>query len=148
MDIRDPWPFQKDSVEVIYSRHCFEHFNEVELLSILGRCHHVLMPKHGLRIAVPSLEAALKAYANEGFPEWVQDRAKSAGRRFFLYITDNGNHGIILDFTYLADLLELAGFTDITQQAGGRTTLFDCSLLPASDHPEDVSTLYVEARKG
>jgi predicted SAM-dependent methyltransferase len=147
IDLRDPWPFEPNSVETIYTRHCFEHFSERELRRILDRCWRALRATGGIRIGVPSLEAAMKFYAEGGFPDWVTQKATSPGRRFFSYVMDDGNHGVILDFSYMAELLEASGFVDIQRFTGGQSRLIEPQLLSPNDCSEDTVTLYVEAQK-
>ena len=148
IDIRDPWPFEHNQVQAIYIRHCLEHFTEKEVLDILAKCHRVLAPSGGFRIGVPSLEFAIERYkqADFSFAPWVTDHAKSPGRQFFSYIMDNGNHGIVFDYSYLAELLEISGFKQIQQARGGKSTFLEPSLLSPKDNLEDL-TLYVECKK-
>jgi predicted SAM-dependent methyltransferase len=149
LDLRDAWPFADDGVEAIYMRHCLEHFTESDVLRILRQCHRVLAPEKGLRIGSPSLEFALEEYLHGDFAfvPWVAEHATSPGRRFFSYMMDDGNHGIMFDFSYLAELLALVGFTDIQRVSGGQSTFLERAQLSPLDNPEDAVTLYVEARK-
>lgn len=59
---------------------------------------------------------------------------------------DNGNHGIVFDYSYLAELLEISGFKQIQQARGGKSTFLEPSLLSPKDNLEDL-TLYVECKK-
>jgi predicted SAM-dependent methyltransferase len=148
-DIRDPWPIFFTDVDAIYFRHCLEHFMETEVLSILAKCHRVLGTGKGMRIGVPSLEFAIQQYQNAdfSFAPWATDHANSPGRQFFSYIMDNGAHGIMLDYGYLAELLEISGFRCIEKVSGGKSNFLDLTLLSPKDNPADVTTLYVECRK-
>ncbi len=149
LDLRDSWPFSDNQVEAIYIRHCLEHFREADALRILRQCHRVLGPGKGLRIGAPSLEFAIQQYLKGDFwfAHWVTARAKSPGRQFFSYMMDNGNHGIMLDYGYVAELLALTGFRSIEKVHGGYSTFLEPSLLAPADNPEDIVTLYVESRK-
>jgi predicted SAM-dependent methyltransferase len=148
-DIRDPWPFGDDQVTAIYIRHCLEHFAEGEVVGILAKCHKALAPEKGMRIGVPSLDFAIQQYqcADFGFVPWVINHAKSPGRRFFSYMMDKGNHGIMFDYGYLAELLEISGFRHIQKAEGGKSGFLEPSMLSPKDNPRDVATLYVECRK-
>ncbi|MBI4446461.1 MAG: methyltransferase domain-containing protein [Acidobacteria bacterium] len=150
LDIRDPWPFKEGDVETIYMRHFLEHFTEAEVLAILAKCHRVLRTGGGLRIGVPSLEFAIGQYQKSDFSRssWVSAYGrKSAGRQFFSYIMDNGNHKIILDYGYLAELLEISRFKNVRRLCGGKTELFNSDLLAPKDELGDIATLYVECVK-
>ena len=148
VDLRDRWPIRDNSVSAIYVRHCLEHFAERDLLQILCQCARVLQPGAGVRIGVPSLEVAIQQYLRRdfSFADWLTPHQPTA-KTFVGYITDNGNHPIMLDFEYVAHLLGEAGFTQITRRPGGDSAILDASLLPACDTEADWATLYVEAVK-
>ena len=149
MDLRNPWPFADGEVHAIYMRHCLEHFPETEVLAILAKCYRALRPGGGVRIGVPSLAFALQQYqaADFTFAPWVRNLAKSPGRQFFLYMMDNGAHGIMFDYGYLAELLELAGFREPVERKGGQSGFLEPELLAPKDNAHDHATLYVECRK-
>lgn len=149
IDLRDPWPFSENQAQGIYLRHCLEHFSESEAIHTLAKCYRVLAPGKGMRIGVPSLECAIQHYL-EGdflFAAWVTDHAKSSGRQFFAYMMDNGNHKTMFDYGYLAELLTMAGFSEIWEAGSGKSEVFAASLLSPKDNPGDTLTLYVECRK-
>jgi predicted SAM-dependent methyltransferase len=148
LDIRDRWPVPAEGADAVYIRHCLEHFTEAEALRILRQSRKVLAPGRPIRIGVPSLEVALQKYRENDFEfmPWVLQH-RSPGRRFYRYMMDNDNHRVMFDYGYLQELLELAGFSDITRSAGGRSVTIEPALLDPRDCEEDVATLYVEARK-
>ena len=147
-DLRDRWPVREGSVSAIYSRHCFEHFSERDLLGILRQCTRVLQPGAGIRIGVPSLETAVRQYLQRdfSFAGWV-DQKEPTAKKFVAYITDNGNHPIMLDFEFLQRLLASVGFTEIQRRSGGDSGVLAPSLLAQKDNEADWVTLYVEAVK-
>jgi predicted SAM-dependent methyltransferase len=148
MDLRDRWPIADDTVSVVYSRHCMEHFDEKDLSAILRQCYRVLKPGGGIRIGVPSLETAIQQYlrGDFSFAGWL-DQSEPKAKTFIRYITDNGNHPILLDFEYVGRILSAAGFADVTRSAGGDSRIVDSAKLPPGDSSADWVTLYVEARK-
>jgi len=148
IDLRDHWPVADGSVAAIYSRHCFEHFGEHDLRAILRQCARVLQPGGVLRIGVPSLEVAVRRYLERDFTfaDWVK-QDEPVAKQFVAYITDNGNHPVLLDFEYLERLLSAAGFRDVQRRAGGESGVLDRELLAPKDHAGDWETLYVEAVK-
>lgn len=148
IDLRDHWPIDDGTVSAVYSRHCIEHFTEKELSSILHQCFRVLRPGGGIRIGVPSLETAIQQYlrGDFGFAGWL-DQSEPKAKTFIRYITDNGNHPILLDFEYVHRLLSVAGFAEVTRSGGGDSSIVDPAMLPPGDSAADWVTLYVEARK-
>jgi len=148
VDVRDRWPVKDATVSVVYTRHCMEHFTEKDLSAILRQCYRVLQPGGGIRIGVPSLETAIQQYLRRdfAFAGWLDQTAPMA-KTFIRYITDNGNHPILLDFEYLERMLGTAGFMKVTKTGGGESKLIEPSLLAPGDSAADWASLYVEARK-
>lgn len=148
LDLRDRWPIDDGTVRVVYSRHCMEHFTEKDLRSIIRQSYRVLQPGGGVRIGVPSLETAIQQYLRRdfAFAGWLP-QTEPLAKTFIRYITDNGNHPILLDFEYLQRILEDAGFVGTTRQSGGASELIESPLLSPGDREGDWVTLYIEARK-
>jgi predicted SAM-dependent methyltransferase len=148
LDLRDHWPIRDETVSIVYSRHCMEHFNEKDLLEILRQAYRVLQPTGVIRVGVPSLETAIHQYLQKdfSFAGWL-DQTEPHAKLFIRYITDNGNHPILLDFAYLSRLLSDAGFIDVTRCGGGQSRYVDTASLAPGDCPADSTTLYVEATK-
>ena len=148
VDLRDRWPLRDESVEAIYIRHCLEHFDESDGLRILKQCGRVLRTGGAIRIGVPSLESAITEYltGDFGFAAWLAD-AQSIGRRFNRYMLDDGAHHSMYDFSYLEELLSLAGFEESVRCIGGSTRFLTRELLHPGDNEQDAQTLYVEARR-
>lgn len=47
-----PWQWQSDSVDEIYTSHCFEHLHDP--ISAINECHRILKPNGKLTIIVPN----------------------------------------------------------------------------------------------
>src|SRR5204863_4552304 len=101
---------------------------------ILRQAWRVLAPGGGIRIGVPSLEVAVQHYVRGDF-SFVSWRPpdEPVAKTFVRYITDDGNHPILLDFDYLSRLLAGAGFVSVQRRQGGDSQLVDASRLPVSD---------------
>jgi predicted SAM-dependent methyltransferase len=122
LDVRHGTPFASGTVDAIYTRHVLEHFYHDELTRVLRDARRVLRPRGGIRILVPSLEVACRAYL-EGddsvlmtFPRPYRSRG---GRTVNLLFCD-GQHRMGFDFSLMQELLEEAGFSDV--QTVQRTT--------------------------
>lgn len=57
-------PFNDNSVNVIYSSNCLEHFERQTAISFLKECRRILVPGGVLRLALPDLEMICKCYIN------------------------------------------------------------------------------------
>lgn len=61
-DLRRQFPFQDESIDVVYSSHTLEHFTREEGLRFLKECHRVLKKNCIIRIVVPDLEEFAAKY--------------------------------------------------------------------------------------
>src|SRR5574338_999368 len=138
LDVRHGIPFAEGTVDAIYTRHVFEHFYHDELTAVLAECRRVLRPGGGMRILVPSLEAACRAYLNGDdtvlmtFPRPYRSRG---GRAVNLLFCD-GQHRMGFDFSLMQELLEDAGFTDIGCVSRTESRLFPREVLEETEPDE------------
>jgi len=152
LDVRNGLPFASNSVGSIYSTHMFEHFFDSELRRLLSECLRVLKPGGGIRLIVPSLASAIKAYTEQR-ADWFADsfprHFDSLGGRFSNFVFCDGQHRTAFDFTYLDEVLQEAGFTRVEESREGDSSLYG-NRVPAydpGDSPELAHSLYVEAFK-
>jgi predicted SAM-dependent methyltransferase len=61
-DLRKKFPWQDDSVDVVYSSHTLEHLSKTEGQHFLRECHRVLKPNGIIRIIVPDLRVIINKY--------------------------------------------------------------------------------------
>jgi predicted SAM-dependent methyltransferase len=151
LDVRHGTPFATGTVDAIYTRHVLEHFYHDELTRVLRDAHRVLRPSGGIRILVPSLEVACRAYL-EGddsvlmtFPRPYRSRG---GRAVNLLFCD-GQHRMGFDFSLMQELLEEAGFTDIRSVRRGESRFFPETVLREME-PDEAwinTSLVVEAAR-
>jgi len=151
LDVRNGLPFGANSVDSIYSTHMFEHFYSDELSRLLEECVRVLKPGGGVRLIVPNLESAIRAYGageNQWFDSFPRD-FQSLGGRFSNFIFCDGQHRTAFDFTYLDEVLRKAGFREVERAAEGKSRLYGSSVPPYQprDSGDLPHSLYVEAFK-
>jgi predicted SAM-dependent methyltransferase len=63
-DLRKHFPWEDNSVDVIYSSHTLEHLSKDEGQRFLEECHRVLKPQGIIRIVVPDLKAIVNRYVH------------------------------------------------------------------------------------
>ena len=149
VDLRIGLPFPAGSVDAIYSHHVFEMFSLSELRKVLAHCFTVLKDGGGMRVGTPSLDRAIDAYVRGDttfFRDWP-DEFRSIGGRFVNYLLCRDQHRLMFDFSFMAELLEEAGFVGAVRSNCGASQV----LIPAEsvslEGVEDASSLFVEAFK-
>jgi predicted SAM-dependent methyltransferase len=150
LDVSIGLPFPRDSVTGIYASHLLEHFDANQARKLLAEFYRVLKRGGAVRLIVPSLEYAIRAYeeeAPERLPGWP-DTYGSIGGRFNNFLLCRNQHRTMFDFTLMQELLREAGFKNISRQQPHESRCF----LPAHmQHESDPSlvdvSLYVEAVK-
>ncbi|HVE78194.1 MAG TPA: methyltransferase domain-containing protein [Gemmatimonadaceae bacterium] len=131
LDVRNGLPFEDGTVDRIYSCHVLEHFYYDELTGVLRDFHRVLRPGGGMRLLVPSMEEAARAYLAgdasllANFPR----ATRSLGGRLFNTIFCDGQHRIGFDFSFAEELLQDAGFSDIREAKKWESVLYPRELL-------------------
>ena len=139
LDVRNPWPFQSNSLAGIVTSHLLEHFFDHELKHVLKEMHRVLIPGGFVRISVPSLEKAVHKYLDSHSKE-------NKGEQFHQTCHWHGAHHQIFDFERLCKLLRRAGFTHIEScQFPYSSFLNKTEVFEIDRHPEE--SLFVECIK-
>ena len=152
LDLRNGLPYPDGSISTVYSSHVLEHFYPDELHTILCECHRVLRPGGGLRIVVPDMGGAVRAYLTgraDFFASFPRDN-KSLGGKLSNLLFCEGGHRQGLDFSYLLELLQNAGFQDVRQLQSHESYVYAAdifSLLQKEEAGVSAISLFVEARK-
>ena len=58
------FPWENNSIDVVYSSHTLEHFTKKEGLHFLTQCHRVLKPNGIIRVVVPDLKDIIARYTS------------------------------------------------------------------------------------
>ncbi len=117
LDLRNGLPFPDNSVSSVYSSHVLEHFYPEELTVLLRECHRVLRRGGGLRIVVPDMGGAVRAFL-AGQSSFFSDFPRahnSLGGKLSNLLFCEGGHRQGFDFSYLEELLQEAGFSRVWQ---------------------------------
>jgi predicted SAM-dependent methyltransferase len=150
LDVTLGLPFPACSLKGIYVSHVLEHFSARQLRNLLAEFYRLLQNEGGVRIVVPSLEYAVRAYEEgrkERFSDWPE-RYTSLGGRFNNFLLCANQHRIIFDFEFLAEFLAEAGFPEIYRTGPLRSQIFSSEHLEWEKDPALLEgSLYVEAIK-
>lgn len=130
-----PYPFQSESFDVIRSHHSLEHCSFPRVQEILSECFRLLKPNGYLKIEVPCLESAIKAFLT--LPE--EKRWNSVAMEYIFgnqNKTQLGNQQHKSGFTIriLQDLVEAAGFKVENQYKEVNNIGFEVIKLEAKKH--------------
>ncbi len=151
LDVRHGTPFANGTVDAIYTRHVLEHFYHDELTRVLRDARRVLRPSGGIRILVPSLEVACRAYldGNDSVLMTFPRPYRSRGGQIVNLLFCDGQHRMGFDFSLMQELLEEAGFTDIAVAPRAESRFFPTAVLREME-PDEVwlnTSLIVEATR-
>lgn len=141
--------FGPDSADAIYSCHMLEHLSYPDkVLAFLVACRTVLKSNGVLRIAVPDLGIAARAYAAGNDMKFIYGEShhgfyyKDCAAERFLYFMREWQHTVVFDYDLLRSLLFDAGFDN------GLARFFNCSLIPGFSHDRfESESIYVESVK-
>jgi len=152
LDVTLGLPFEDNSLSGIYASHILEHFETPVMKSVLRECYRTLRPEGRLRIVVPSVEFAINAWLRKSYSDFPNfpEAFSSIGGRFCNYLMCQGEHRLILDFSFLEELLQETGFAGVERQRPHQSLHFTKEHLqfehPHSFRPEDYY-LHVECVK-
>lgn len=151
-DLRNPLPFRDGTVDALYSHHVIEHLPD--LRAHFREAFRCLKPGGVYRVAGPNGDSAIAMFA-AGRPDWFADfpdSRRSLGGRFENFIFCRQEHLTILTESYLREILEDLGVTDVQRRLPvrdtGRPDLFaDCLRGEFESDFEFPHTLVLEATK-
>jgi predicted SAM-dependent methyltransferase len=116
-DVRAGLPLETDSIDYITSIHALPELPYPDLVPALTELRRVLKPGGVLRLALPDLDRAIAAY-QRGDHEYfdVPDAdARSIGAKFVTQMTWYGYSHTLFVYDFVEELLERAGFAQITR---------------------------------
>ena len=146
LDLREPLPFNDESVTTIYSEHFFEHLEYPgQALNFLKESLRVLQAGGLFSVGVPDTEWPIRSYADgdeEYFhiarqrwhPEWCNTRMHNLNYHF----RQGQEHQYAYDFETLSQIIREVGFISIVKRA------FNPNL---DDERRRLGTLYLDAKK-
>lgn len=147
-DLRNPLPYDDDSVDFIFNEHFIEHLTVEEGQAAIRDFMRVLKPGGIMRIATPDLEVTVDKYVNvpiEKDPvikKYKMDYIKTRAERINIGFRAWG-HKWIYDYEELERRLKEAGCKNIKRQKLRQSSSKDLENLETRDE----STLIVEVTK-
>lgn len=164
-DLNRKWPWEENSVDVVYASHVFEHLKVKTTELFLSEAYRVLKPDGVIRLVVPDLLQLARRYVAEiGSGDY-----KASGK--FLYAInlhlESGHfnatkavfrlvhwwqdyphqHKYMYDAFSLADRLQEAKFVDIRQRCHGKSDYIPEILDVENDGGGTPPAIYLEAKK-
>ena len=146
-DIRDGLPLEASSFDYVVSVHALPELPYPDLEPALIELHRVLKPDGVLRLGLPDLEKAMRAYA-EGNADYFlipDDDARSLGGKLIVQMTWYGYSKSMYTFDFAEELLYRSGFRRVVRCEYGETAS-EHEGIAALDNRERES-LFVEAFK-
>jgi predicted SAM-dependent methyltransferase len=146
-DIRDGLPMEDSNLDYIVSIHALPELPYLDIEPALTELQRVLKPGGVLRLSLPDLDKALRAYLNgdAGYFLIPDDDIRSLGGKMIVQMTWYGYSRSMYTFDFIEELLYRAGFRQIVrceyEQTSSRYTE-----ITTLDNRERES-LFVEAFK-
>lgn len=146
-DIRDGLPLEPDSIDYAVSIHALQEIPYPDLVPVLGELRRVLKPDGVLRLGLPDLELAIRAYRDADRSYFVvpDEEAESLGAKLVTQVVWYGYSRTPFTFGFAREVLGRAGFRSITR-CGFRQTASPYPKIVELDNRER-ETLFVEAVK-
>jgi predicted SAM-dependent methyltransferase len=115
-NVTDPLPLPNESCRLIYSEHFLEHLSVEQGVAFLAHCHRLLRRGGILRVAMPSLEAAVQHYQAGTWRDqaWLQlpeNQSIQTGAEMLNVFFRSWGHQWIYDRAELHRRLAEAGFS-------------------------------------
>jgi predicted SAM-dependent methyltransferase len=145
-------PFRDTSVERIYSFHVIEHLPDSALALHFKEMFRTLIPGGVIRVGGPNIDnACLKLLQNDTtwFPEFPDKRA-SVGGKFVNFVFCRNEHLTALTKSYLQEVAENAGFTNLHFCAPVTETEYFDHVVLSMEYEDDLEyphSILLEARK-
>jgi len=83
-DVKNPLPFEDNSVKAIYASHLLEHLYFSEAKSLLRECHRILVKSGIIRMVVPDLKTLVKDYLSHENSAALEPKADILNRKLLL----------------------------------------------------------------
>ena len=145
-------PFQKESVDVIYSSHMIEHLDQLEVDIFLKEAYRLLLKGGTIRLVVPDIRKQVEEYVkSEDANAFIKatmlavPRARTIMQRLRILFIGTRHHQWMYDGKSLGALLKKQGFVNVKELSPGESTIKNPGSLDLCERASD--SVYVEAEK-
>jgi predicted SAM-dependent methyltransferase len=146
-DILEGLPLEAGSFDYVVSIHALPELKYPDQVPALMELRRVLAPEGVLRLALPNLDRAIRAY-QEGDRDYflVPDSdARAIGSKMIVQLLWYGYSKTLFTYDFIAELLERAGFRDVRRCEYRQTANRFPEIVSLDNRPEE--SLFVEARR-
>jgi predicted SAM-dependent methyltransferase len=146
-DILEGLPLEAGSIDYAVSIHALPELGYADQLPALMELRRVLAPEGVLRLALPDLDRAIRAYqeGDRGYFLVPDEDARAIGSKMIAQLLWYGYSKTLFTFDFIAELLERAGFRDVRRCAFQETASRFPEIVALDNRPKE--SLFVEARK-
>lgn len=146
-DILDGLPLAEGSIDYVVSIHALPELRYPHLVPALMELRRVLAPGGVLRLALPDLDRAIRAY-NDGERNYFlipDEDARGLGSKLVTQMLWYGYSRSLFTHDFVVELLERAGFRQIVRCEYRQTAGPFAEIVELDNRPEE--SLFVEARR-
>ena len=146
-DIRTGLNLDTDSIDYIVAMHMLQDLRYPDIPVALRELKRVLIPRGVLRLGLPDLEKAIRAYmaADHGYFHVPDGDARAIGTKFVTQIIWYGSVRTPFTFDCIAELLVRERFRQVRRCALGQTDSIYPDIVQLDNRPRE--SLFVEAMK-
>jgi SAM-dependent methyltransferase len=146
------WPFENDSVDIIYSSHLIDCFTQAEVFHFFKETYRVLKPGGEIRLIGMNLALEVQIYLQQNDAQrlvsvvsYSHPRERSLPTRLWQAFWPPLLYRAHLDFGFYQKKLAALGFVGIVHLSPGETTI--AALEPVNLWQRHGESVIVEARK-
>jgi predicted SAM-dependent methyltransferase len=146
-DIRDGLPLEDSSLDYVTSIHALPELPYPDIGTALVELRRVLKPGGVLRLSLPDLDRALRAYLDGDADYFLipDDDVRSIGGKLIVQITWYGYSKSMYTFDFAEELLYRAGFRRVVRCSYQQTSTEHVEITTLDDRERE--SLFVEAFK-
>jgi predicted SAM-dependent methyltransferase len=144
-DIRDGLRVAEATFDYAVSIHALQEVAYLELVPVLRELRRVLKPGGVLRLGLPDLDRAIRAYVEQdrGYFLVPDDEVESLGGKLSVQLTWYGASRSLLTYDFVAELARKAGFAEVRRCAFRETGSPYPGIVELDNRPKE--TFFVEA---